>query len=302
MKKKIRNWSQYNRALVQRGNINIWLSDSAISKWQNTEKHGGRGRSNYYSDLAIETCLTLRAVFHLPLRALEGFVNSLLTTMDTSLQSPGYSCLCKRSKTLDVQYRKSAGKGFIDIVVDSTGLKVYGNGEWHTRKHRATKRRTWRKLHLAVDATSHDIVGAELSMVNVSDGEALADLIRPLRRNIDRVTGDGAYDTRSCYEEVAAKGAIMRVPPRENAQYWEEGHPRNNAIFMMHQIGLTQWKMNSGYHLRSLAETAMYRFKQVMGDKLKSRQFNSQHTETMIKVKAINKMNGLGMPKYQQQS
>ncbi|TMO67735.1 IS5 family transposase, partial [Pseudoalteromonas aurantia] len=149
----------------------------------------------YYSDLAIETCLTLRAVFHLPLRALEGFVNSLLTMMDTSLQSPGYSCLCKRSKTLNVQYRKTASKGFIDIVVDSTGLKVYGNGEWHTRKHRATKRRTWRKLHLAVDATSHDIVGAELSMVNVSDGEALADLIRPLRRNIDRVTGDGANDT-----------------------------------------------------------------------------------------------------------
>ncbi|TMP51694.1 hypothetical protein CWB96_22185, partial [Pseudoalteromonas citrea] len=82
-----------------------------------------------------------------------------------------------------------------------------------TRKHRATKRRTWRKLHLAVDATSHDIVGAELSMVNVSDGEALADLIRPLRRNSDRVTGDGAYDTHSCYEEVAAKSAIMRVPP-----------------------------------------------------------------------------------------
>ncbi|WP_119863264.1 transposase [Pseudoalteromonas sp. MSK9-3] len=100
MKKKIRNWSQYNRALVQRGNINIWLSESAISKWQNTEKHGGRGRSNYYFDLAIETCLTLRAVFHLPLRALEGFVNSLLTMIDTSLQSPGYSCLCKRRALL----------------------------------------------------------------------------------------------------------------------------------------------------------------------------------------------------------
>ncbi|RJE77577.1 hypothetical protein BGP78_00815 [Pseudoalteromonas sp. MSK9-3] len=127
MKNKIRNWSQYNRALVQRGNINIWLSESAISKWRNTEKYGARGRSNHYSDLAIETCLTLRALFQLPFRALEGFVNSLLTMMDTSLQSPGYSCLCKRSKTLDVQYRKSAGKGFIDIVVDSTGLKVYGN-------------------------------------------------------------------------------------------------------------------------------------------------------------------------------
>ncbi|KAF7767782.1 hypothetical protein PCIT_a3873 [Pseudoalteromonas citrea] len=180
MKKKIRNWSQYNRALVQRGNINIWLSESAISKWQNIDKHGGRGHSNHYFDFAIETSLTLRAVFHLPLRALEGFVNSLLTMMDTSQQSPGYSCLCKRSKTFDVQ-------NFINIVVDSTDLKVYENGEWHTRKHRATKRRTWRKLHLAVDATNHDIVSAELSMVNVSDGESLSDLIRPLRRNSDRV-------------------------------------------------------------------------------------------------------------------
>ncbi|KAF7773933.1 hypothetical protein PCIT_a0281 [Pseudoalteromonas citrea] len=173
-----------------------------------------------------------------------------------------------------MQYRKTASKGFIDIVVDSTGLKVYG-GEWHTRKHRTTKRRTWRKLHLAVDATSHDILGAELSMVNVSDGEALADLIGPLRRNIDRVKGDGAYDTRSCYEEVAAIGAIMRVPPRDNAQYWEEAHPGNNAVFMKHQIRLTQCKVNSVYHLRFIAGTAMYRFKQVMDDRPKSCWLNS---------------------------
>lgn len=299
MKKRIRNWSQYNRALIQRGNINVWLSDSAILKWQNTEKHGGRGRSNYYSDLAIETCLTIRAVFNLPLRAVEGFVNSLLNNMNTALGSPSYSCLCKRSKTLSVLYRPSTSKGFTDIVVDSTGLKVYGNGEWHTRKHHASKRRTWRKLHLAVDAANHDIVSAELSMVRVSDGEALCDLLRPLRRNIDRVTGDGAYDTRSCYNEVAAKKAILRAPPRENAQYWGKCHPRDHTVFMTRQIGLKQWKVDSGYHLRSLAETAMYRFKQLMGDKLKSRSFNNQHTETMVKVKAINTMNRLGLPAYQ---
>ncbi|MCF6438784.1 IS5 family transposase [Pseudoalteromonas luteoviolacea] len=292
MTKKIKNWSAYNRALIQRGNIAIWLSDDAIHQWQTAEKHGGRGRSNKYTDFAIETCLTLRSVFNLPLRALEGFVNSLLNLMDAPIHSPGYSCLCKRGKTLDVQYRtKPTSQGFIDIVVDSTGLKVYGNGEWHTRKHRASKRRTWRKLHLAIDAASHDIVSAELSMVNVSDGEVLGDLLRSLRRNVDRVTGDGAYDTRDCYDEIAAKGAVARIPPRENAQYWEKGHPRNSAIILMHQFGLKHWKEKSGYHERSLAETGVYRFKQLTADKLTSRTFNSQHTKVMIKAKVINSMN-----------
>ncbi|MBQ4835442.1 IS5 family transposase [Pseudoalteromonas luteoviolacea] len=289
MTKKIKNWSAYNRALIQRGNIAIWLSDDAIQQWQTAEKRGGRGRSNKYSDFAIETCLTLRSVFNLLLRALEGFVNSILNLMNAPIQSPGYSCLCK-----------PITQGFIDIVVDSTGLKVYGNGEWHTRKHRANKRRTWRKFHLAIDAASHDIVSAELSMVSVSDGEVLGDLLQPLRRNVNRVAGDGAYDTRDCYDEIAVKGAVARIPPRENAQYWEKGHPRNSAIILIHQLGLKHWKEKSGYHERSLAETGVYRFKQLMGDDLKSRIFNSQHTEVMIKAKVINKMNRLGMPEYQQ--
>ncbi|KZN44990.1 hypothetical protein N482_03025 [Pseudoalteromonas luteoviolacea NCIMB 1942] len=136
--------------------------------------------------------------------------------------------------------------------------------------------------------------------MNVSDGEVLGNLLRPLRRNVDRVTRDGAYDTRGCYDEIAAKGAVARIPPRENAQYWEKGHPRNSATILMHLLGLKQWKEKSGYHERSLAETGIYRFKQLTGDKLKSRIFNSQHMEVMIKAKVINTMNGLGMPEYQE--
>ncbi|WP_440589555.1 IS5 family transposase [Pseudoalteromonas luteoviolacea] len=182
----------------------------------------------------METCLTLRSAFNLPLRALQEFVNSLLNLMDAPIHLFVYNCLCKREKTIDVQYRtKPTTHGFIDIVVDSTGLKVYGNGEWHTRKHRASTRRPWRKLHLSIDAASHDIVNAKLSMVNMSDGEALGDLLRPLSRNIDRVTCDGAYDTRDCYDEVAAK---LRAP-KGKCPILEERSPEK----LHHNINASNW-------------------------------------------------------------
>ncbi|WP_430929852.1 IS5 family transposase [Pseudoalteromonas rubra] len=298
--KRITNWRDYNKALIARGNIQLWFSEDAIEQWNNTQHHGGKGRANHFSELAIETCLTLRAVFRLSLRAAQGFISSLISMMKLDLDTPTYSCLCKRSAELAVHYRpNSSTSGGIDIVVDSTGLKVYGNGEWHARKHGANKRRTWRKLHLAVDANTHQVVGAELSTISVGDSEVLGDLLRPLRRKVSSVKADGAYDTRGCYAEVAAKKADAVIPPRCNAQLWEYGHARNSAVILTKHIGSSEWKKCVNYHQRSLAETAMYRYKQLMGDKLVSRGFNQQHTEAMIKVKVLNRMTGLGMPEYQ---
>ena len=297
---KITNWSHYNQALVNRGNIRFWFDEKATRHWYNECTHGGRGRSNHFSDLAIETCLTLKAVFGLSFRALQGFTQSVLSLMKLPLEAPTYSCLCKRSAELNIKFRsKVRTTGFVDIVVDSTGLKVFGEGEWHAQKHHVKARKKWRKLHLAVDANTHDIVGAQMTLSNVTDGETLQDLISPLRRRIDRVSADGAYDSRRCYAEITEKGAIPVIPPRENARLWTDKHPRNEAVMLCNKLGITQWKKLSGYHVRSLAETAMYRFKQLMGAKLNARDYNRQLVEAMIKVKALNKINTLGLPKYQ---
>ena len=219
--------------------------------------------------------------------------------MKLPLEAPTYSCLCKRSAELNVKFRtKVLATGFVDIVVDSTGLKVFGEGKWHAQKHNVKARKKWRKLHLAVDATTYDIVGVQMTLSNVTDGETFEDLIRPLRWRIDRVSADGAYDSRRCYAEITAKGAILVIPQRENACLWPNEHPRYDAVILCNELGVAQWKKLSGYHVRSLAETAMYRFKQLMGAKLSARDYNRQFTEMMIKVKALNKINTLGLPKY----
>ena len=155
---KITNWSHYNQAPLT-AVIFFWF-DEKTRHWYNECTHGGRGRSNHFSDLAIETCLTLKAVFGLSFRALQGFTQSVLSLMKLPLEAPTYSCLCKRSAELNIKFRsKVRTTGFVDIVVDSTGLKVFGEGEWHAQKHHVKARKKG-KLHLAVDANTMILGGA----------------------------------------------------------------------------------------------------------------------------------------------
>lgn len=173
-KHKIHNWKQYNQALVQRGSLTIWMDEQAIKLWHCQSHHGRRGRGFHYSDSAIETALMLKGLFKLSLRALEGFINSLFQLMAVPLQSPDYSSISKRAKTIDIKYRLP-GQGPVTLVIDATGLKVYGEGEWKIRKHGKEKRREWRKLHLAVDAETHAVVAAEVSLET-----SAADATQPL--------------------------------------------------------------------------------------------------------------------------
>ncbi|HBB0307410.1 TPA: IS5 family transposase [Escherichia coli] len=182
------------------------------------------------------------------------------------------------------------------LVIDATGLKVYGEGEWKIRKHGKEKRRVWRKLHLAVDATTHAVIAAEVSLETVADNEVLPTLLNPLRRKIKQVSADGAYDTKACHALLKKKGAKATIPPRKNAAPWEEGHPRNEAVTALKAGELKQWKKDSGYHQRSIAETAMYRFKQLIGPTLSLRNYNAQVGEILAGVKVMNKLIGLGMP------
>jgi hypothetical protein len=295
-KHRITNWPEYNKALVNRGSLTFWIDEQAIKQWCCTEHHGGRGRGFQYSDTAIETALMLKGLFNLPLRALEGFINSVFSLMNVPLSSPGYSCISKRAQTVDIKYRNPCRGPIAHLVVDATGLKVYGEGEWKMRKHGKEKRRTWRKLHLAIDARTHEVIAAEVSMVNVADNEVLPTLLNPLRRKIAQVSADGAYDTKDCHKLLKRKGCKPTIPPRKNAGYWEDGHPRNEAVKALKNDELKQWKKDNDYHQRSLSETGMYRYKQLIGDKLSLRNYNAQVGEALAGVKVMNKVIGLGMP------
>ena len=181
-----------------------------FKSWRCTEHHGRRGRGYIYSDVAIETALVVKGVFNLSLRALEGFTNSIFQLMDVPLSSPSYSCISKRAKTVEIKYRAKSHGPVSHVVIDSTGL--------------------WRKLHLAVDSNTHEIVSAEVTLVNVADNEVLPTLLNPLRRRIAQVSADGAYDTKACHKLLKRKGCKPTIPPRSNGGYREEGHPRNEAV------------------------------------------------------------------------
>ena len=220
--------------------------------------------------------------------------------MNLGIKSPDYSCISKRAQTVEVSYRMPASGPVKHLAIDSTGLKVFGEGEWKVKKHGAEKRRVWRKIHLGIDTHTHQIIAAEVTTASVGDAEVLPTLLRPLRRKLEAVSGDGAYDTKQCYLEVAKKKAKPIFPPRSNAGYWEEEHPRNEVVERLKAGELKEWKQESGYHRRSLSETAMYRYKQLISSKLSLRDYNGQVGEALSGVWALNKICTLGMPVRQE--
>ena len=303
IKYRIKNWSKYNEALKQRGNLTIWFDKDIINSWYNPKKTGKKGRPILYSDLAIQCCLTLKMIYHLPLRATQGLVLSLLKLLQIPLSAPDYSLLSIRQKNLTlVLSRKFDYKNGMHLVVDSTGLKLYGEGEWKVRKHGADKRRTWLKVHLGINEASHDIKAVVLTTNDVHDSEALPMIVEQITDKVDQITGDGAYDTHSSYQTIIHAGAVPCFPPRKNAIQNKPSDDawriRNNTISQVNCKGLKIWKKENNYHRRSLAETAMFRFKQLFDDKIMAKNFERQFTEVAIKCFAINKFNQLGMPVY----
>ena len=220
---RIRNWHDYNESLVQRGSITLWTSEEDIGAWKpdGPRKRGGQVQ---YSDGAIQCLLMVRSVFHLTLRATEGFLRSLFHLLEWDLPVPDYTTLCKRAKRLGVSLgRKAAGP--LHLVLDSTGLKVFGEGEWKVRQHGYTKRRTWRKLHLSVDSETQEIQAVVLSEASLDDAGAVPELLDQSTESVEQMSGDGAYDKRKVYEGCAARG-IRRVaiPPRKDARIWQHGN------------------------------------------------------------------------------
>lgn len=304
----IKNWSEYNRSLVQRGSINIWFSEESIKKWHTAIHTMEKGRPRVYSDDAILCALLIKTVFHLPLRSLQGFLISLVVMLGLEIKIPSYTQICRRARDLGKALVKLCNKRPRDIVFDSTGLKVYGEGEWKVRQHGASKRRTWKKLHIGIDPLSGEIMIAELTGngKGAGDGEVAKDLIPKLPKGINRIFGDGGYDGidfRRAGEDAGAE--VIVPPPKGSTIHLRTQEPalikRNNAVLEIHGLGGTDearkcWKILKGYHIRSLVETSMYRIKQLTGDKLRSRKWEKQSVEAQVKCLVVNKMTRLGMP------
>ncbi len=306
---RTRNWAEYNAALVQRGSLTLWVDDAVLEVWLNHEHTGQPGAPRTYTDTAISTGLTLKVVYRLPLRATEGLLRSVLKLMGlSSLPVPDHSTLSRRQETLQVALPHQRKGQALHVVVDSTGCKIYGEGEWKVRQHGISKRRTWRKLHLAIDEASGQIVGAVLSTNDVADSAALPALLEQVEEPIKQLSGDGSYDKRVCYDtlrkyqEEQAQPLRVTIPPRHGARIWQHGNSkgerlaRDENLRRVRQVGRQKWKKESGYHRRSLAETAMFRFKTIFGDKLSAQVFQSQAAEAFLCCVALNKMTQLGMP------
>jgi hypothetical protein len=296
---RIRNWSQYNKALCHRGSITFWFDEDAIESWLNNQKSGKRGKPRTYGDPCVECMLVLKSVYHLPQRATYGLVCSLLELMELDLPVPHPTILSRRTSSLCVSLpRQSSGKP-LHVLVDATGLKVYGEGEWKVRVHGVSKRRTWRKLHIAIDSETGEILAEVSTTSNVSDKEVLPILLEQIVEPIAQLTGDGGYDYTTCYEAIAAVKARAVIPPRRTGRLHPEDErlrARDKNLRSIKKVGRKKWKKQSHYHRRSLVETGMMRQKTIFGSSLSSRRFLNQATEMKVRCAALNKMTQLGMP------
>lgn len=301
---KVTNWKAYNEALVCRGDVTLWLEEDVILGWEHENAEKKVGRPFTYSDDAVRCLLSLREVFSLTYRQTEGFGRSLVRLMDAKVEIPDYTSLQKRAAKVEIALSVKPKKGPVDIVVDSTGLKVYGEGEWKARKHGVSKRRTWRKLHLAIDPDTGEIVAEESTDNDKHDADLVEPLIEQIEPPIEKFYGDGAYDQRKVYDALECEAAQPIIPPRKNAKVWRHGNsgehrlPRDEALRQIRRTSRKAWKIDVGYHTRSLAETAMYRLKAAFGDKLRNRKPPNQKTEARLRCAILNQFTQLGKPQF----
>lgn len=292
-KYKVCNWSAYNQGLKQRGAITIWIDKGLLEQWryQGAKKKGGQFT---YSDQAIEVCLVVRQVYHLPFRQTEGFMESFFFQLQLDLPVPDYSTLCRRSEHLPVSIQGKKGKAITDLVLDSTGLKVYGEGEWKVRMHGWGKHRAWMKLHIALDAESQQVEAVELTTNAVDDAAVVDKLLQPIKAEIRSVTGDGAYDKDKVRKVLHQQNILPIIAPQHNAVVDQKGRAyrraRNDDIAFIQSQGREEWKIVSNYHQRSKGETFMYRYKVILGGSLRAREERRQETEVKIGCKILNLM------------
>ncbi len=301
-RRRVTNWAEYDAGLCARGSLTVWFTAEAVEGWR-AEARIGRGGQAKYSDLAIATALTLRAVFRLALRQTEGLIGSILQLLCLDLAVPDHSTLSRRAETLEVPQPK-AGREPVHLLVDSTGLRLCGPGEWLIEKHGTKRRRGWKVLHLATDADTGQIAASVLTDREVDDGSQIGPLLERVGGSVTSLTGDGAYDRDDVYAEVAARhpNAAVIVPPRANAVRSEAAlsapTQRDTHLRCIAERGRMGWQRASGYNWRALVEADISRWKRVIGNGLRSQTDGRQATEVAIAAKVLNHMLECGRPEY----
>jgi len=304
-RRRVTNWPAYDASLRQRGSLTVWFTDEAVAA-RAAEPRTSRGGQPWYSPLAIVTALTLRAVFRLAYRQAEGLIGSIIGLPGISLRVPDHTTLSRRAATLEVPRPGNAGAGGepMHLLVDSTGLKLCGKGEWLLEKHGTTTRRSWRMLHLGVDAGTGGIVASTLTSKDADGASQVDPLLDQVAGPVASFTGDGAYDQDRVYAGVAKRHpeAAVVVPPRatavpsdtaESAPTQRDGHLQHIA-----RHGRMSWQSASGYNQRARAEATMNRWKQVIGDELRAHTDEHRATEVAVAVHALNRMLDFGRPSY----
>jgi Transposase DDE domain len=298
---RVNNWAEYDKTLRDRGDITLWISQDAIDAWTPPQT-GKRGAQPVYSDLAIETALSLRLLYSLALRQTEGFLGSLLTLMDLDLPCPDHTTLSRRNATVEVRRQVDrASQEPIDVIVDSTGLKVCGQGEWHSQKHGEKKGKCWKKLHVGVDDQGQ-IVASTVTESNEQDPSQVPDLLDQVDEEIGRFIGDGIFDQEPVYAAVEAHspGARVIIPPRKDAVLSSTAATaptqRDQHLLEIERDGRFAWKRTSGYYAQSHAENAFARFKRTFGGGLRAKRDESQEREASLACQLLNRMLELGRP------
>jgi hypothetical protein len=307
-RRRVTNWAEYDAALRQRGSLTVWFTEEAVAAWE-AEPRTTPGGQPHYSSLAITTALTLKAVFRLALRQTEGLIGSVIRLLGLDLSVPDHTTLSRRAETLEVprprsDSRTEAGRDPepVHLLVDSTGLKLCGAGEWLVEKHGTRTRRAWRKMHLGVDAETGRIVAATLTDRDVDDASQVGPLLDQVDGQIASFTGDGAYDQDGVYTSVAERhpAAAIIVPPRATAvpSRTAETAPtqRDRHLDLIAKKGRMGWQKASGYNWRARAEATIGRFKRVIGDGLRSHTEERRATEMDVAVHVLNRMLELGRP------
>lgn len=307
-KYRVTNWREYNESLRNRGDLTLWISSDMKHHWVATRR-GSRGGQQRYSDLAIAMCLTLGMVYKLALRQTQGLMRSISKLMQLEVSVPDFSTLSRRGTGPNLPARPRAQSTEpVHLVVDSTGLKIFGEGEWLQRKHKTkATRKKWRKLHLGLNLATGEIICADLTLDNVGDATALPGLLDQINEPVSRFLADGAYDgapTNALLKARFGEPVEIIIPPPRNAiqspQSVSELSFRDQHIAEIQTRGRIAWQSGSGYNQRSRIETQIGRWKAVIGPKLKAQGFENQQTEAKIGATILNKMTELGRPVFEQ--
>jgi len=301
MQFKVTNWAEYEAGLRRRGSLTLWITEEAIDAW-NAEPRTTPGGQATYSDSAIQTCLMLRAAFKLALRQAEGLMSSVMELLGCKLAVPDHTTVSRRAIKLPSIARACVPEGPLHVVIDSTGLKVYGAGQWLADKHGRRAARQYRKLHLAVDVNSGEIVAVTLTGPDVDDPSQVAPLLDQIPGEIEQVTADGAYDGEPTYATIAARSADIEVviPPRASSapptELGMDASRRDVHVHTVAALGRLGWQEVTGYGRRALVETTMGRYKALIGNRLRARNEAGRRTEAAVGAVVLNRMLAAARP------